>query len=131
MAAAVVLFLAIAGLSWRLLGQGSRVAYTTSPVTTGPITRTVSATGTVNPQLTIIVGTYVSGVIQEVSCDYNTVVKKGQACAKIDPRPYQAEYDRTVADLKRYNTALDLARIESERVQRLRESGAVSQEELD
>jgi RND family efflux transporter MFP subunit len=49
----------------------------------------------------------------------------------IDPRPYQADYDRAAADLKRYKTALDLARIESVRVQRLRESGAVSQEELD
>jgi RND family efflux transporter MFP subunit len=49
----------------------------------------------------------------------------------IDPRPYQADYDRAAADLKRYKTALELARIESARVQRLRESGAVSQEELD
>ena len=53
-----------------------------------------AATGTVNPELTIIVGTYVSGVIQELTCDYNTQVKRGQSCAKIDPRPYQSIVDQ-------------------------------------
>ncbi len=47
----------------------------------------MTATGTVNPVLTIIVGNYVSGVIQDVSCDYNKQAAKGQVCAKIDPRP--------------------------------------------
>ena len=48
------------------------IRYATLPVTIGPIARSISAIGTVNPELTIIVGTYVSGVIQELSCDYNT-----------------------------------------------------------
>jgi hypothetical protein len=39
--------------------------------------------------IAIQVGTYVSGPIQELYCDFNTVVRKGQRCAKIDPRPYQ------------------------------------------
>ena len=64
------------------------------------MTRSVTATGTVNPELTIIVGTYVSGVIQELLCDYNTQVKKGQVCAKIDPRPYQSVVDQNRANLE-------------------------------
>jgi multidrug efflux pump subunit AcrA (membrane-fusion protein) len=67
--------------------------YAAAPVTPGPVVRSVTATGTVNPVLTIIVGTYVSGVIQETYCDYNTKVTKGQLCAKIDP-PYQAVVDQ-------------------------------------
>jgi HlyD family secretion protein len=59
----------------------------------------VSATGTVNPQLTIIVGSYVSGVIQNIGCDFNTRVKKGQVCATIDPRPYQTLVDQAAAEL--------------------------------
>jgi HlyD family secretion protein len=130
----VLLLLAVAGVSWRLLGQSNRITYTTAAVTRGPITRTVSATGTVNPQLTIIVGTYVSGVIQELSCDYNTVVKKGQVCAKIDPRPYQALVDQSKANLAiakaqlvKDQAAADYAKLNYERNERLLPTKAVSQ----
>ena len=85
--------------AWWTLGAGTTVHYTTMPVTRGAIARTVTASGTVNPELTIIVGTYVSGVIQQLYCDYNTQVKKGQICAKIDPRPYQTMVDQAKANL--------------------------------
>jgi len=73
----------------------------------------------------------VSGYIDKIAFKEGGLVKQGDLLFVIDPRPYQADYDRAAADLKRYKTALDLARIESARVLRLRESGAVSQEELD
>ena len=59
------------------------------------------------------------------------MVKSGDLLFVIDPRPYQAEYGRALADVKPFKTALELARIELVRVQRLRDSGAVSEEELD
>ncbi len=73
--------------------------YVTEIIDRGPITRGVTATGTVNPVLTITVGSYVSGVIQSISCDYNTRVRKGQLCAQIDPRPYQTIVDQDRANL--------------------------------
>ena len=45
------------------------------------------------------VGTYVSGTIVTLSCDYNTRVHKGQLCAKIDPKPYQVIVDQDQAEL--------------------------------
>lgn len=91
---------ALAGASWWwIAGRGAAMHYTTTPVTQGTIARAVTATGTINPVLTIIVGTYVSGVIQSLQCDYNTKVTKGQVCAKIDPRPFQAVVDQDAANL--------------------------------
>jgi multidrug efflux system membrane fusion protein len=73
----------------------------------------------------------VSGYIDKVAFTEGSQVKSGDLLFVIDPRPYQAEYDRSAADVKRYKTALELARIELVRVQRLKDSGAVSEEELD
>jgi HlyD family secretion protein len=102
------------------------------------VTRAVTATGTVNPELTIIVGSYVSGVIKELYCDYNTQVKKGQVCAKIDPRPYEtvvsqakANLDIGKAQLLKDQATLDYAKINLERNERLAETHAVSQDALD
>jgi RND family efflux transporter MFP subunit len=73
----------------------------------------------------------VSGYIDKVAFTEGSQVKSGDLLFVIDPRPYQAEYDRSAADVKRYKTALELARVELVRVQRLKDSGAVSEEELD
>jgi HlyD family secretion protein len=82
-----------------MYGKSASTELVTAPVIRGTITRSVTETGSVNPILTIIVGTYVSGVIQDIYCDFNTRVKKGQLCAKIDPRPYQTIVDQERANL--------------------------------
>lgn len=79
--------------------SGAPTQFVTRSVTRGAITQSVTATGYVNPVLTITVGSYVSGVIQSIYCDYNTHVTKGQLCAKIDARPYQAVVDQDQASL--------------------------------
>ena len=124
--------------AWWLSSSGATVRYTTTPVTRGAVIDTVTATGTVNPVLTIIVGTYVSGVIQELTCDYNTQVKRGQICAKIDPRPYQAVVDQNKANLavekaqlEKDKAGLVYAKINYERQARLLKTNAVSQDAFD
>ena len=95
----LLVLLVVAGAVWWATRSDTSVRYTTVPLARGAVTRTVTATGTVNPVLTIIVGSYVSGVIRELFCDYNTQVKQGQVCAKIDPRPYQSVVDQDKANL--------------------------------
>ncbi len=131
--------LLLAGLAaWLTFGTNSSVRYMTAPVTLGAVTRTVTATGTVNPELTIIVGSYVSGVIQELTCDYNTEVKEGQVCAKIDPRPYQTLVDQNKANLaiaraqlEKDKASLVYAKLTYDRNLRLGQSNAVSQDAVD
>lgn len=137
--AAVCALLALAGgLAYRMLTPSSSVSYVTAPVTTGSVTRTVIATGGVNPVLTIIVGSYVSGVIRELHCDFNTRVRKGQVCAKIDPRPYQAAVDTARAELanaraqlNKDQAALAYARATYTRDVPLVKLGYISQDALD
>jgi RND family efflux transporter MFP subunit len=88
-------------------------------------------TGRLQAVETVEIRPRVSGYIDKVAFTEGSQVKRGDLLFVIDPRPYQAEYDRAAADVKRYKTALDLARIELARVQHLKDSGAVSEEELD
>jgi HlyD family secretion protein len=136
----VIALVVLAGIAaaWWLLSGSATVHYTTAPVTRGAVTRAVTATGTVNPVLTIIVGTYVSGVIQELSCDYNTRVKRGQVCAKIDPRPYQSVVDQSRANLavaraqlEKDKAGLAYAKTNYDRQARLLQTKAVSQDAFD
>jgi HlyD family secretion protein len=113
------------------IGGKSAVHYVTVPATRGAITRTATATGTVNPVLTIIVGAYDSGVIQNIYCDYNTQVRAGQVCAKIDPRPYQATFDQYTGQLARDQAILDEARLDLARYQKLAEQNSIARQQAE
>lgn len=118
-------------LAWWFLGQKPTVSYTTKIVSRGAVTRAVTATGTVNPVLTIIVGSYVSGVIQQLMCDYNTGVKAGQVCAKIDPRPYQATLDQYSGQLVRDQAILDKDRADLVRYQALVAQNSIARQQAE
>ena len=116
---------------WWMASRSTLIQYRTAPVTRGGVTRTVIATGTVNPVLTIIVGSYVSGVISDVFCDYNTRVKKGQLCAKIDPRPYKAALDQANGQLARDRAQLEDARLNLSRYAVLKGQDSIAQQTYD
>src|ERR1700722_19113633 len=98
-AAVLILAIIVTGvLIFRAKTAGS-VAYVTAPVAQQDLVQTVSATGTVNPQNTINVGTQVSGTVSEVDVDYNSKVKKGQVLARLDPTALQAQLDSAKAQL--------------------------------
>jgi len=112
--------------------------YVTVPVTRGSVVQAVNSSGTVNPVTIVQVGSYVSGVIQTIACDFNTRVKAGQLCARIDPRPYQTAVDQETASLAtaRAQVAKDRANLEYTEVVAQRDAGlfkrgVVSQETAD
>src|SRR3979490_1748673 len=88
-------------------------------------------TGRLQAVETVEIRPRVSGYIDKVVFTEGSQATRGDLLFIIDPRPYQAEYDRAAADVKRFKTALELARIELVRVQRRKDSGAGSEEELD
>jgi HlyD family secretion protein len=87
------------GVYW-LASRATPPRYVTTVAAPGEVVTTITASGSVNPVVVVSVGTYVSGPIATLSCDYNTRVKKGQLCAKIDPKPYQVVVDQDQADLE-------------------------------
>jgi len=121
----------IAAALWWTLGAKSSVRYVTAPVTRGSVIQTVTATGTVNPVLTVLVGTYVSGVIQSLSCDYNTEVKAGQVCAKIDPRPFQAALAQYSAQLARDQAILGKDQKNLLRFQQLAAQNSIARQQAE
>jgi HlyD family secretion protein len=131
--------IAVAAQWWRAAAETTAAPhYVTTTVTRGSVMRTVTASGSVNPITTIQVGTYVSGAIQALYCDYNTVVRQGQLCARIDPRPYQTVVDQDRANLAtaraqlgKDQTNLAYARLTYDRTVDLREQGIVSQDAFD
>ena len=76
-------------------------------------------TGRLQAIETVEIRPRVSGYIDKVAFTEGSLVKRGALLFIIDPRPYQAEYDRAAADVKRYKTALELGQIELVRVQLL------------
>jgi len=119
-------------------GKDATAQYVTAPVTRGAVAVAVTATGTVNPVTVVMVGTYVSGRVERLYCDYNTPVRAGQLCAKIDPRPFQMVVDQmraTVAvqkaQLAKDRANLAYAKTILERDRRLQQRGIVAQAIVD
>ncbi|MEA2721132.1 MAG: HlyD family secretion protein [Candidatus Eremiobacteraeota bacterium] len=98
-AAAVVIIVAIVASVIAVRSRASAVTYVSVPVQTGSLAQTVTASGTLNPQNTISIGTQVSGTISEIDADFNSHVKKGQILAKLDPTTFQAALDQARATL--------------------------------
>jgi HlyD family secretion protein len=93
---------AVAGMAaYRYLaGHGTPPPYRTAAVERGAITASVSATGNLNAVIMVMVGSQVSGTIKELNADFNTVVRKGQVIARIDPALFDAAVNQARADVK-------------------------------
>ena len=135
--AAAIVLAAGAWLWWRT-DKAEAPRYVTTPAAKGDVVRTVVTTGSVNPVVTVQVGSYVSGPIKAIYCDYNTKVKAGQLCAKIDPRNYQVALDQAKANLAnaraqlvKDQASLAYAKTNYERDRGLVARGIVSQEQVD
>ena len=89
-----VAVVAVAGISIRLFGGSTakhKGTYETATVIKGEISESITATGTIEPVTEVEVGTQVSGIIDKIYADYNSVVTKGQLIAEMDRVTLQSE----------------------------------------
>lgn len=88
-------------------------------------------TGRLEAVETVEIRPQVSGYLQQVNFEEGRDVRKGDVLFVIDPRPYQAEFDRAQAEVERARTAATLAQTDLQRAERLVATRAISQEEFD
>ena len=90
---------------WLVKGAGAP-AYRLAKVERGAIQAVVSASGTLQAVTTVQVGSQISGQIKELYADFNSVVKRGQLLALIDPESFQLKVRQAEADLEAARTSL-------------------------
>jgi HlyD family secretion protein len=116
----------------------AELAYTEGQVQRGELVATVSATGSLSPLVTVLVGSQVSGTIQSLHADFNAEVKAGEVIAQIDPALFQArvaeaEAKRISAEAQRDKAWVALldARRHLERQTGLQARSMVSESDMD
>jgi HlyD family secretion protein len=114
------------------------IRYRTAGVERGPVVSIVSATGTINPVVSVQVGTQVSGMIKSLHADFNSRVKAGDTVAVIDPEPFKARREQAFSNLEmarstvaRAKTDLAQRKRELDRLQSLVAQQFVSQNDVD
>ena len=88
-------------------------------------------TGRLDPVESVEIRPRVSGYITEIHFEAGAIVKKGDLLYVIDPRPYQADFDRAKAEVDRMDAQLKLAQIELNRSKELRDKNTISASEFD
>jgi HlyD family secretion protein len=111
--AATALLLVVAGgevyYAYNKTGPAPQVA--TAPVTRGDIVEVVAATGTLQAVTTVEVGTQVSGTISELHADFNSLVRKGEVLARLEPSLFQTEVEQARANLARAQADVENQRV--------------------
>jgi membrane fusion protein, multidrug efflux system len=88
-------------------------------------------TGRLDPVESVEIRPRVSGYITEIHFEAGAIIKKGDLLYVIDPRPYQADFDRAKAEVDRMDAQLKLAQIELNRAKELRDKNTISVSEFD
>lgn len=104
---------AIVAVAFFLLKDGKKkeaITFDTAKVEKANIQNSVTATGTIEPVTEVTVGTQVSGKVDKIYVDYNSVVKKGQVIAELDRSTLESSLNSAKASLKRSKAEVESAK---------------------
>lgn len=128
----VAALLAIVGALYiKQLRAPEETPFTIAKVDRGEIIQSVATTGQLIPRTSVEVSSQISGLLTEVTVDYNTPVKKGQVLARVDPSSYEQALQQANANLTAARAAYTLADLDSKRLQGLQQEDLVTQQEGD
>jgi HlyD family secretion protein len=100
--AIVIIIIILAGgflFYWLTSQNGSNQKFRFAKVERGEVNLVVTATGTINPVINVLVGSQVSGTIKALYADFNSQVKEGQVIAQIDPAIFEAQVEQGRANV--------------------------------
>jgi HlyD family secretion protein len=126
-----VIVLGAGGFFYFSNGSSSDVMYRIDKVTRGDLQVVVTATGTLSAVTTVQVGTQVSGTIAKLYADFNSIVKKGQVVALIDPTFLEASVKDAAANLQRAKAQANESKRAFNRQKTLLAKGLASQADYD
>lgn len=127
-----VVVLAIGYLGYKTLGTTKQtVSFETAKVERGTISNTITATGTLEAIKTVNVGTQVSGVIEKIFVDFNSMVKKGQLLAQLDETPLLAQLDQSKASVDQAEAQVKYQKATYERYKALIAKKLIAQSDFD
>ncbi len=123
-----IVVVALGAGAYLFLGASSKkqLSWETAKVSRGTIANMVTATGTVEPITQVEVGTQVSGIINKIYVDYNSIVKKGQVIAELDKTTLESELQSKQADLESSRTEYEYQTKNYTRTKTLHEKNLVS-----
>ena len=96
---------------YRVRSAAPEPVVTTQPFSRGDIIDAVSATGTLEAVETVEVGTQVSGVVRELNADFNSIVRKGQVIARLDPQLIQTQIEQQSANVMRAQAEVERLKV--------------------
>lgn len=104
----------------------SKNIYETIPLERGDIQKIVTSTGVIEPINQVEVGTQVSGIVETLYVDFNSVVKKGQILAEMDKTNLISDLNSSTALCNQAELEFDYQTINYERNTRLHDKGLIS-----
>jgi HlyD family secretion protein len=119
------------GTAYVLTRPKEEIKWRQAKVERGNVTQRINATGAVSPVVQVAVGTQVSGVISALYVDYNSIVKKDQLIAQIDPTIWETQLKDAEAGMERARTNMDDARRQYERAKRLAAEKLLADQDLE
>ena len=125
------LSLMIAVLSMVACGKKTEVKYESSKVSKQNISTSITATGTIEPVTEVEVGTQVSGIIDKIYVDYNSVVKKGQLIAELDKTNLLSELSSAKSNMESAKSKMEYQKSNYNRYKELYSKGLVSADDYE
>ncbi len=107
------------------------VTYSTAKVSKQNISTSITATGTIEPVTKVEVGTQVSGIIDKIYVDYNSVVKKGQVIAELDKTNLVSELNSAQSNLANAQSSLTYQKANYTRYKNLYDKGLIAANDFE